>query len=303
MPKSNSIKNILQSGRLEFFLEAHNALSARIVEEAGFSGIWASGLTSSASLGLRDCNEASWTQTLDILEFMSDHTSIPILFDGDSGFGNFNNVRRLVKKLEQRQIAGVCLEDKEYPKKNSFIASEGQALISAGEFASKIKAVKDTQIDPHFCVVARTEALITGNDINEALDRCYMYHQAGADAVLIHSKKKTADEIISFTRQWNNLCPVVIVPTTYDKTPISAFEEANISLVLWANHMLRASIEGMKKVAASIFAHKTPIAADNMIAPLEEIFRLQNVSELEEAEHIYYSYAKDIDFLKAQRAA
>src|SRR5918912_302566 len=96
--KSGKLRAMLESSRLEFLMEAHNGLSARIVEEAGFKGIWASGLALSAQFGVRDCNEASWTQVVDMLEFMSDATTIPILLDGDTGYGDFNNVRRLVTK-------------------------------------------------------------------------------------------------------------------------------------------------------------------------------------------------------------
>ena len=120
MKKALSLKKILLSNQTEFIMEAHNGLSAIIIEEAGFKGIWGSGLAISSSLGVRDNNEASWTQVLDVCEFMSDATTIPILLDGDTGFGNFNNMRRLVKKLEQRDIAGVCIEDKLFPKTNSF---------------------------------------------------------------------------------------------------------------------------------------------------------------------------------------
>ena len=129
MKKTTQLKTLIQSNKLEFLMESHNGLSAKIAEETGFKGIWASGLSISASLGVRDNNEASWTQVIDVLEFMSDATSIPILLDGDTGYGNFNNVRRLIKKLEQRDIAGVCLEDKLFPKTNSFI--DGEHLLPA----------------------------------------------------------------------------------------------------------------------------------------------------------------------------
>ena len=125
-------------------------MSARIVEVTGFGGIWASGLTMSASLGVRDHNEASWTQLLEALEFMSDASSLPILLDGDTGYGNFNNMRRLVRKLEQRNIAGVCIEDKLFPKTNSFINGDRQPLADIDEFCGKIKAAKDTQADEDF---------------------------------------------------------------------------------------------------------------------------------------------------------
>ena len=143
-------------------MEAHNGLSARIVEEAGFKGIWASGLSISAAMGVRDNNEASWTQVLETVEFMSDAVGIPILLDGDTGFGNFNNVRRLVRKLEQRGVAALCIEDKLFPKTNSFINGERQPLADMEEFAGKIKAVKDAQVDPEFSLVARLEAFISG---------------------------------------------------------------------------------------------------------------------------------------------
>ena len=123
LPKTTQFRRLLNSQQLSFLLEAHNGLSARIVEEAGFQGVWASGLSMSAALGVRDNNEASWTQVLEVVEFMSDATSIPILLDADTGYGNFNTVRRLVRKLEQRQVAAMCIEDKLFPKSNSFIGA------------------------------------------------------------------------------------------------------------------------------------------------------------------------------------
>ena len=160
--KFKKLKNLICSENTSFIMEAHNGISSKIVEEVGFKGIWASGLSISASLGVRDNNEASWTQVLEVIEFMSDSTSIPILLDGDTGYGNFNNMRRLVSKLEQRNIAGVCIEDKLFPKTNSFINSEKQPLADINEFSGKIKAAKDTQLNDNFCVVARIEAFIAG---------------------------------------------------------------------------------------------------------------------------------------------
>ncbi|HHB13343.1 MAG TPA: phosphoenolpyruvate mutase, partial [Chromatiales bacterium] len=179
--KTTQLRRLLESPHTEFILEAHNGLSARIAEEAGFKGIWASGLALSAQFGVRDNNEASWTQVVDMLEFMSDATTIPILLDGDTGYGNFNNLRRLVQKLEQRGIAGVCIEDKLFPKTNSFIAGERQPLADVDEFCGKIRAGKDAQSDPDFCLVARVEALIAGWGLDEALRRAEAYHEAGAD--------------------------------------------------------------------------------------------------------------------------
>jgi len=220
-----ALRRELTSQTLSFLMEAHNGLSAKLVEEAGIAGIWASGLAVSAALGLRDNNEASWTQILDVLEYMADATSLPILVDGDTGYGNFNNVRRLVRKLCQRGIAGVCIEDKLFPKTNSFIG-EAQPLAEIAEFCGRIKAGKDSQTEDEFSLVARIEALISGHGMDEALRRAEAYHAAGADAVLIHSKRSTAGEIFAFAERWGNRCPVVIVPTMYYATPTEQFREA-----------------------------------------------------------------------------
>ena len=211
MKKSTKLRNLLMSKETEFIMEAHNGLSAKIVEEVGFKGVWGSGLSISAALGVRDNNEASWTQVLEVCEFMSDATDIPILLDGDTGYGNFNNLRRLIRKLESRQIAGVCIEDKLFPKTNSFIGGETQPLADMDEFCGKIKSAKDSQTDPDFVVVARIEAFIAGWGLGEALKRAEAYRQAGADAILVHSKRPTAADIEAFMAEWGNRHPVVVV--------------------------------------------------------------------------------------------
>jgi phosphoenolpyruvate phosphomutase len=287
MKKTTQFKQLLNSGRLEFLMEAHNGLSARIVEEAGFKGIWGSGLTISASTGVRDSNELSWTQVVDIVEYMSDATTIPIMLDADTGYGNFNNMRRLVRKLEQINVAAACIEDKIFPKCNSFINSEDQSLADIDEFAGKIKAAKDTQQDPDFCVVARTEAFVVGRGLDEALARADAYYRAGADAVLIHSKIATADQIVAFMSAWHKKCPVVIVPTKYYSTPTRVFEDAGVSMIIWANQLLRTSITAMQQTAARLYQEKNLIVVEKEIATVKEIFRLQNDDELREAELRY----------------
>jgi len=286
MKKTTQFKSLLQSAGTEFILEAHNGLSAKIVEEAGFAGIWGSGLAISAAMGVRDSNEASWTQVLDVAEQMSDATSIPILLDSDTGYGNFNNVRRLVTKLEQRGVAGACIEDKLFPKTNSFIG-ERQVLAEIDEFVGKIKAAKDTQRDPDFCVVARVESFIAGWGLGETLRRAEAYREAGADAVLIHSKKGTPEEIFAFIEAWGNRLPVVNVPTMYHATPTEEFEAAGVSLVIWANHLVRSAITAMQATARQIFDDRTLHSVESEVVPVKEIFRLQNAQELGEAESRY----------------
>lgn len=287
MKKTTQLKQLIQSNGLSYLMEAHNGLSAKIAEEAGFKGIWGSGLSISAALGVRDNNEASWTQVVDVLEFMSDATSIPILLDGDTGYGNFNNVRRLVKKLEQRDIAGVCIEDKLFPKTNSFIDGEKQELADIDEFCGKLKAAKDSQSCPDFCVVARTEAFIAGLGLEEALKRANAYVDAGADAILVHSKKSTAQDISQFMAEWNNKAPIVIVPTKYYSTPTPYFEEIGVSTVIWANHSIRASINAIQETTKKIFEDQSLANVEEKVVSVSEVFRLQGASELLEAETQY----------------
>ncbi len=284
--KAARLRALLHAPALSFIMEAHNGLSAKIVEEAGFEGIWASGLSMSAALGVRDSNEASWTQVLEMLEFMADATEIPILVDGDTGYGNFNNVRRLVRKLCQRGIAGVCIEDKLFPKTNSFIG-ENQPLADVDEFCGRIKAGKDSQSDDDFQVVARIEALIAGWGMDEALRRAEAYHAAGADAVLIHSKKDTADEVTGFCASWGERAPVVIVPTMYHRTPTQTFRDAGVSMVIWANHNMRAAVAAMRQVSQAIRASESLAGVEGEIAPVREVFELTGQAELAAAEARY----------------
>jgi phosphoenolpyruvate phosphomutase len=287
--RSAKLRQMLHSAELEFLMEAHNGLSARIVREAGFKGIWASGLTISAQFGVRDNNEASWTQVVDMLEFMADASDLPILLDGDTGYGNFNNMRRLVRKLEQRGIAGVCIEDKQFPKTNSFLNGERQPLADIEEFVGKIAAGKDTQQDASFSIVARVEALIAGWGMDEALRRAEAYRLAGADAILIHSKLSKPDEIVTFAKEWARRSPLVIVPTRYYSTPTEVFRQAGISTVIWANHLLRAAASAMQSVAREIYESQTLVNVEDRIVSVNEIFRLQDADEYSAAERIYLS--------------
>jgi phosphoenolpyruvate phosphomutase len=281
-----ALRRQMFSPALNFLMEAHSGVSAKIAEEAGFEAIWGSGLTISTSLGLRDSNEASWTQVLDVLEYMNDATRLPILVDGDTGYGNFNNVRRLVKKLCERQIAGVCIEDKLFPKTNSFIG-EAQPLADIEEFCGRIKAGKDSQSDDDFVLVARVEALISGRGMEEALRRAEAYHAAGADAILIHSKKSDANEIFEFTERWGARAPVVIVPTMYYATPTDQFRQAGISSVIWANHLMRSSITAMRETARRIHDDESLMDVEERVTSVKDIFRLVGNAELEEAEKRY----------------
>merc|ERR1711935_780480 len=251
--KTTRLRELFYSKDMGYLMEAHNGLSAKIVEEAGFKAIWASGLSLSAQLGVRDSNEASWTQVVDTCDFMTECVDIPMLLDGDTGYGNFNNARRLITKLERTDVAGVCLEDKLFPKTNSFIDGELQPLADIPEFCGKIMACKDQQKDPDFQVVARLEAFITGYGVDEAYKRADAYHRAGADAILCHSKKSNDSDIADFMEAWGDRCPVVIVPTKYPDVHCDTFRGYGVSTVIWANHNMRAAVSAMQKVTQDIY--------------------------------------------------
>lgn len=280
-----SLRDLILSNNLSFLMEAHDGLSAAIATRAGFRGLWASGLSISSALGYRDANEASWTQVVDVVERMVDATGIPVLVDGDSGFGNFNNARLLARKLEQRGASGVAIEDKGFPKMNSFVGDR-HPLAEIDEFCGRLKAIKDTT-GPDFVLVARIEALIAGHGLDEALVRGDAYRDAGADAILIHSRKPVADEILAFARHWDNKLPVVIVPTKYYKTPVSLYRAAGISTVIWANQNMRAAVAGMRDICGRIRQDESIADVEDQVARLEDLFDLIGYDELAAAEERY----------------
>ena len=290
--KAKKFRKLLCPGKPGLIMEAHNGLSAKIVQNTGFQGIWGSGLSISASLGVRDANEASWTQVLEVINFMNDATDLPILLDGDTGYGNFNNARRLVQKLDQLGVAGVCIEDKIFPKTNSLLDVKND-LADINEFCGKIRACCDSKLSKEFVIVARIEAFISGAGLEEALKRANAYEKAGADANLVHSKKATPIEIKEFMTEWNKKegrVPIIIVPTTYF-TSYEEFSSLGVSLIIWANHNMRASVFAMEKVCQTIYKE---ISIKNLkdISTVKHVFELQNEDELQAAEKKYLSDAK-----------
>lgn len=292
LEKSHNLKGLLNSECLEFLMEAHSGLSAVIAEEVGFKGLWASGLSMSAMTGCRDRNELDISEVCKIVEWMSDHTNIPILVDGDTGGVDINAARIMVNKLVKAGAAGVCIEDKLYPKHNSFLDNSGSDLANPEVHAGKIRAMKDE--NPEFVVIARLEEFISGLGVDEAYRRALIYQEAGADAILVHSKIKTADEIISFMTKWNDdkkqgkvRVPIVIVPTKYYKVSTGVFRDIGISTVIWANHNLRASITAMEEVSKEIYKNQSLESIESRVAPVSEVFRLQKDSEAEEMERKY----------------
>lgn len=285
-----ALRKLIKSRELNFLMEAHSGLSARVAEEAGFSGLWGSGLAISAAHGVRDANELSVSEVVHHVSGMQNAVNIPILLDGDTGFGNFNNARRLVLDLERAGVGGVCMEDKMFPKTNSFVNSEKQALADKLEFGLKIKACKEAQKFNEFMVVARLESFITGNGLEDAVERAICYKDHGADAILCHSKLTDASDIEAFMNRWQaykHTCPIIIVPTTYPSVPVAHFADIGVSTIIWANHSVRASITAMQNTCKEIHDNQSILSTESQVASVKEIFRLQRQNDLSADEKAY----------------
>lgn len=284
-------EDILKSGKLTLAMEAHNGLSARIAMRSGFKALWASGLSIASQMGMRDCNEASWTQVVDVCEQIINSSNIPVFVDGDSGFGNYNNARKFSKAIEKMGAAGIALEDKEYPKMNSFIG-ENQALADPLIFCGKIKAIKDSSLSAGFSIIARTEALVSGLPIESALERAHLYADAGANAIFIHSKKSTAIEVFDFAKNWGRRTPLVVAPTTYYSTSVNELEDAGVALYLCANQNVRAAARAMQETCQEILSTRGLSTVDSKLISINELFELLDYDELELADAKYLQIEK-----------
>lgn len=259
---------------------AHDALSAKIAEEVGFDAVWASGFGISAVQAVPDANILTLTETLDAVRRMADAVRIPVIADCDNGYGNAINVMRTVAEFERAGAAGICIEDNEFPKRCSFYAGVSRDLVPIEEHARKVEAAVAARREAGFAVIARTEALICGLGEDEALRRARAYAAAGADAVLVHSKEPTFDELRSFAARWDGTVPLVAVPTTYPAVTPEELFAGGFRLAIFANQALRGAIVAMRDVLARLRAAGRADAADDRIVPLEEVYRLVGVPEL-----------------------
>ncbi len=259
---------------------AHNGLSAALVERAGFDAIWASGFEISASFALPDANILTMDETLAAARAIDRATRLPVIADCDNGFGNAINVIRTVREYEAAGIAGISIEDNVFPKRCSFYASARRELESIEEFAGKIRAAKEAQRTAEFAIIARTEALIAGWGMEEALRRGRAYADAGADLVLIHSKARGPAEVLEFARRWDRPVPLVCVPTTYAGAGADELHAAGFKVVIFANHGLRGAIRGMREALGAIASGRRAAAADPYVVSLEEVYALVGVDEM-----------------------
>jgi len=267
---------------------AGDALCAKLIERAGFDFVWSSSLCISASFAVPDANLISMSQYCEVARSMNEVISIPIIADCDTGYGNANNVIYAVKKFEEAGIVGMSIEDKKFPKDNSLLEGGRQELASVEEFVGKIKAAKDHQKNGAFQVIARVEALIAGWGQAEAMKRALHYVEAGADCILIHSKRKEPDEILEFIRNWDQPTPLVLVPTNYPSLTLQEVEKLKkVKLFIYANQPMRASVKAQEDLLQEIKRAGGIHTIDPMMVPVNHIFDLQGVPVMKEDEKKY----------------
>lgn len=285
---AEALRAKLDPNRPALAMAAHNPLAAKLAAEAGFDAIWGSGFELSASYAVPDANILPMGTHLEMMRAIAEATPAPapILADIDTGFGNAVNVAYVVARYAAAGVAGVAMEDKTFPKDSSLRPGGRQVLVPEGEFAGKIEAAKAS--GRGMLVVARTEALIAGLGQGEALRRAETYAEAGADAVLIHSKQKTPDEILAFCRAWPGRVPLVLVPTSYPQLSLAEIAAlGKVGLVICGNHAIRAAVAAMRRTFRRIIAEGGIAGVEGEIATVAEIFALQGDDHLRELERAY----------------
>ncbi len=272
-PAIASLRARLTPERPAIAMAAHNPLSAKLAAEAGFDAIWGSGFELSASYAVPDANILSVDTHLELMRAMAEVQGAPVIADIDTGYGNAVNVAYLVPRYAAAGVAAVVMEDKTFPKDSSLRPGGRQILVPVEEFQGKLEAAR---LAGGPLVVARTEALIAGLGQGEALRRGEAYAEAGADAVLIHSRQKTPDEILEFCRAWPGKVPLVLVPTAYPQLSFAGVAALRkVGLIICANHAIRAAVAAMRATFSRILAEGGIAGVEGSIATVADIFALQ----------------------------
>tara|TARA_Y100000748_G_scaffold274699_1_gene249960 strand:- start:4 stop:1302 length:1299 start_codon:yes stop_codon:yes gene_type:complete len=277
------LKQLVQNKEILLILEAHNALSALIAEnmivdrdrlQVSFDGVWSSSLTDSTSKGKPDIEAVDITSRINTVNEIFEVTTKPMIFDGDTG-GKIEHFEFTVKSLERTGVSAVVIEDKTGLKKNSLFGNEvEQTQDTIENFCEKIKAGKASQISDDFMIFARIESLILDAGMEDALKRAYEYIKAGADGIMIHSRKKDPSEIQEFMssfRSNDDKTPVIVVPSSFNSVTVDEFKSLGVNIVIYANHMLRAAYPAMSEVAESILKNARSEEAEPKCMPIKDI--------------------------------
>ena len=298
MSKSEVLRKDLESKSILKVGGAFDALSAKLVEINAFDAIWAGSFAISATHALPDASILTMTEFLNAATNMEASCNIPIIADCDTGFGGPSNVNHMIKKYEKSGIAAVCIEDKTFPKQNSFLEDGKQELLPEKEFVAKIIAAKEAQENPNFMLIARTEALISGMGIKEAIKRANAYEKAGADAILIHSKQNTPDEIFEFSESWGGTLPLVVVPTSYPTVKLDELISHRIKMIIYANQTLRVTHAIISKLLKQLKNSASISDISEDMSSMKEIFQLQETYKIKKQEEDIEEDLKKLGYAK-----
>lgn len=282
----NALRRLLSSKRLVRIIEAHNGLSALIGETARseregrpveFDGLWLSSLTDSTSRGKPDIEAVDVTTRLQTANEILEVTTKPIIFDGDTG-GKPEHLAFTVRSLERLGVSAIIIEDKEGLKRNSLLGNEVEQTQSTIEdFSERIQFAKKSQVTEEFMVIARIESLILDKGLDDALSRAVAYIEAGSDALMIHSRKKSPSEIFDFCKAIRDRAlsiPIVVVPSSFSSVFESELQDAGVNVVIYANHLVRAAYPRMSRVAHSILENGRAHEIESEIASISEILKI-----------------------------
>ncbi len=277
---SKKLRDILDENQILKIGGAFDAMSAKLVEINGFDAIWAGSFAISATHAVPDASIMTMTEFLQVAKNMVDSCQIPIIADCDTGFGGPTNVSHLVSQYEKGGIAGISIEDKIFPKQNSLLEDGTHELISEKDFVAKIIAGKKAKQDQNFMIIARTEALIAGLGVDEAIKRADAYENAGADAILIHSKRNTPAEIFEFCDNWEGKIPIIVVPTSYGNVKIDELISHKIKMVIYANQSLRIAHYSMSRLLRKLKNAQSLDEISENMSSMEDIFELQKMYDI-----------------------
>lgn len=280
------LRRLINAKKIVRICESHNGLTGLIIENTSvtvnnmkreFDGMWASSLTDSTSKGKPDIEAVDLTTRLHDLNDALEVTTKPVIYDGDTG-GKPEHFVFTVRTLERLGVSAIIIEDKVGLKKNSLFGTDAiQLQDSIDGFSAKIRAGKQAQITSDFMIIARCESIIAGKSVDDALERCFAYVQAGADGIMIHSKHRSGEDIKEFClrfREKEPNIPLVVVPTTYNHITEDELAEWGVNVVIYANHLLRAAYPAMVQCAESILTNGRSLEANDLCMPIKQILEL-----------------------------
>jgi phosphoenolpyruvate phosphomutase len=284
-----TIKELLKRPKASVLFGVHNALGAKIAEEAGADGLWISSFEVHAAHRLPDADILGTEDYVHVIAQIVDRVEIPILVDGNAGGGNAINTIRLVREYEKSGALGMCIEDNPFPKRCSFYDGMQDELEPMSTFQGKVLAAVEKRTVDDFAIIARLEALNKGLGIETALERGKAYAAAGAEGMLIHHKGSDPAPVFEFAERWyaDEDVPLVCVPTTYNTVRFEDLESAGFKLVIFANYGIRSIVSALRTTFGTIMDNRSLADADDQVVSMQDIFDLIYLDELQQNEARY----------------